>query len=188
MDGQRSMDCSREGKVTKKQEKATAKRWAKLLDWEREAVEQAFYDRIEEIMFHGLCDQDLSGLHLDIADYMLRRNLEFDNTTVDKTTIWPKAKEVLRETDWTRVAQGDEKLSVAMMRYDAAHHPKPELFKIWAKGGGCPYASRCGNASPLTFDHNEFRSSYRAGKALSTEALLVKLLRAAGVKGPLPWD
>jgi len=32
-----------------------------------------------------------------------------------------------------------DKLSLELMRRDAAAHPYPERFDIWAKGGDCPY-------------------------------------------------
>jgi len=31
-------------------------------------------------------------------------------------------------------------LTLELMRRDAAAHPNPELFDVWAKDGGCPYA------------------------------------------------
>lgn len=31
-------------------------------------------------------------------------------------------------------------LTLDLMRYDAANHPKPERFSRWASGGPCPYA------------------------------------------------
>jgi len=33
-----------------------------------------------------------------------------------------------------------DKLTLECMRHDAANHPHPEKFQIWADGGPCPYA------------------------------------------------
>ena len=69
--------------------------------------------------------------------------------------------------------QVSAKLTLKLMRYDAANHPEPTKFDEWAKGGDCPYADvkwqRC-----ATFQEN--RELWKPGKATKSALELVLML------------
>jgi len=60
------------------------------------------------------------------------------------------------------------------MRFDAANHPKPELFDDWANGGDCPYDSikwqQCAN-------FQERKDLWSPGPAKSALELAMMLLK-----------
>ena len=74
---------------------------------------------------------NLYGANLYGAN-LYEANLYEANT---KDVYWPAPPMILL-AHWGDVSG---ELCVDMMRYDAANHPKPELFVEWAAGGDCPY-------------------------------------------------
>ena len=79
----------------------------------------------------NLYEADLYGANLYGAN-LYEANLYEANT---KDVYWPAPPMILL-AHWGDVSG---ELCVDMMRYDAANHPKPELFVEWAAGGDCPY-------------------------------------------------
>jgi hypothetical protein len=89
----------------------------------RGAYLRGAYLRGADLSGADLRGADLSGADLSLAKY-------------SKTTKWP-APTILLLAAWGGVT---EDLCKALMRFDAANHPKPESFSRWAAGGSCPYA------------------------------------------------
>jgi len=75
--------------------------------------------------------------------------------------------------NWGNVYLSNE-LCIELMRYDAANHPKPELFNKWANGGDCPYNGikwqRCAN-------FQERKDLWSPGPAKSALELAMMLLK-----------
>ena len=61
-----------------------------------------------------------------------------------------------------------DKLTLELMRRDAFAHPKPKKFKLWAKGGACPYQ----NEERFWFFH-EKKELWRAGKPQMRDSDLI---------------
>ena len=53
-----------------------------------------------------------------------------------KDTHWPSPTEVLL-ADWGGLS---DNLTLELMRFDAACHPRPETFDEWAESATCPYS------------------------------------------------
>lgn len=71
-----------------------------------------------------------------------------------------------------------EKLTVELMRYDAANHPDPSTFDDWAKGGGCPY----GNVNwQRSANFREKRELWEPGLSKSALELLLLVFAEKGV-------
>lgn len=64
-------------------------------------------------------------------------------------------------------------LVVELMRYDAANHPNPRAFDLWAKGGPCPYD---GVQISRVANFNQRSSLWSLGPAKSAYELMVMVM------------
>ena len=82
----------------------------------------------------------------------------------------PSPPEVLL-AHWGSVSDA---LCLALMRYDASNHPRPESFEKWVKTGICPYD---GVKVERAANFCEDRKLWRPGPAQSAYELMVRVIR-----------
>ena len=116
--------------------------------------------RSANLSYADLSYADLSSANLRYAD-LSYADLSYANLP---------SPTMLLLASWYQVSA---KLTLKLMRYDAANHPEPTKFDEWAKGGDCPYADvkwqRC-----ATFQEN--RELWKPGKATKSALELVLML------------
>lgn len=71
-----------------------------------------------------------------------------------------------------------DKLTTALMRYDATNHPDPTKFTAWAQGAICPYS--IGFSRSANF--HEKRLLWKPGKAKSARELVLMLFKEKEIK------
>ena len=128
-----------------------------------------------DLSYADLRYADLSSANLSYAD-LSSANLRYadlryaDLRYADLRYADLPSPTMLLLASWYQVSA---KLTLKLMRYDAANHPEPTKFDEWAKGGDCPYADvkwqRC-----ATFQEN--RELWKPGKATKSALELVLML------------
>ncbi len=126
-------------------------------------------------------DADLEDADFFTAD---ARGANFENAScIDANFMWAwltkaKFKNVWKLNtamfllaNWGRVS---DQLTTELMRYDAANHPDPELFKAWADGGHCPYSSR---EVTRVAKFAEAEGLYKPGKSKSAYELMQMVVK-----------
>jgi hypothetical protein len=87
----------------------------------------------------NLSGANLSGANLSWANLsganLIGADLRWAKASLE-IKQWPAPTMVLL-ANWGAVSDA---LCRDLMRYDAANHPNPKKFIIWAKGGECPYS------------------------------------------------
>ena len=74
------------------------------------------------------------GERADLREANLR-DADLSGAKYNAETMWPAPSMVLLAR-WGEVS---DQLCADLMAHDAANHPEPKVFDIWAKGGPCPY-------------------------------------------------
>jgi hypothetical protein len=117
------------------------------------------------LSYANLSYADLRSAHLSYADL---RSADLSSANLRYADL--PSPTMLLLASWYQVSA---KLTLKLMRYDAANHPEPTKFDEWAKGGDCPYADvkwqRC-----ATFQEN--RELWKPGKATKSALELVLML------------
>jgi len=72
-----------------------------------------------------------------------------------------------------------DSLCIELMRYDAANHPNPKTFDVWADGGVCPYS---GFMVTRMIHFRERRELWSPGPAKSAYELMVMLFKEKKIK------
>ena len=108
-----------------------------------------------------LSGANLRGAHLYWAD--------LSGANLRGATL-PSPPEVLL-AHWGSVSAA---MCLALMRYDASNHPRPESFEKWVKTGICPYD---GVKVERAANFHENRKLWRPGPAKSAYELMVRVIR-----------
>ena len=122
------------------------------------------------LSYADLSSANLSYADLSYADLSSANLRSADLSYADLSYANLPSPTMLLLASWYQVSA---KLTLKLMRYDAANHPEPTKFDEWAKGGDCPYADvkwqRC-----ATFQEN--RELWKPGKATKSALELVLML------------
>jgi hypothetical protein len=126
--------------------------------------------RYADLRYADLSSADLRSADLSSADLRYADLRSADLRYADLRYADLPSPTMLLLASWYQVSA---KLTLKLMRYDAANHPEPTKFDEWAKGGDCPYADvkwqRC-----ATFQEN--RELWKPGKATKSALELVLML------------
>jgi hypothetical protein len=121
-----------------------------------------------------LTGADLTGADLTGANLWCANLTGADLTSADLTSAnLPGAPHILL-ANWGSTS---DELCGELMRYDAANHPKPEMFDIWSAGGKCPMIVGWERAANFT----EKRDSWKPGPALPALELVMRLFQEKGI-------
>ena len=113
----------------------------------------------------------LSGANLSGAD-LYGANIEFHQFPSIRTLSSMPLKNI------------SDEIILELMRLDADAHPKPELFDVWAQGGGCPYQNE-----ERWWWMAEKRKVWKRGKpTMKLSDLILEICRQEGwgIRGYLP--
>jgi len=118
-----------------------------------------------------LSEADLRGADLRGADL---RGADLSVADLREANLPPPPSLLLAW--WGEVS---DELCRDLMRYDAANHPDPQRFDVWAGGGGCPMG---GIRWQRAANFQESRALWSPGPAPSALSLVLRLFAEKGIQ------